>query len=264
MARPARPTSQTTSVARAPRRQYLEVGRTSRFSATPAEAPGKVRPASRWMDGPCGEPPSRQPLDGRTLPARSVPPVTGGTDAAPKPPSTQSLPGRRVHAFPPRLTGWNSHSTRSVVCDGSTPGRFDDCLPPRVRPARTGIPIEAIIFDCDGTLVDSLPLAAEVLVECLASFGVVLSVQDAYVRFGSGRLSESMAAFERGSGVKLPADFVPELRQRRDRAVPERLRPLVGARELVSSLRMPIAVASNGPLQQTLLSLEVTGLLGHF
>jgi HAD superfamily hydrolase (TIGR01509 family) len=124
--------------------------------------------------------------------------------------------------------------------------------------------IEAIIFDCDGTLVDSLPLATEVLVEYLASFGVVLSVDDAATRFGSGQLAESVAEFERSVGFQLPGEFVPELRRRRDLAVRERLRPIDGALELVSSLRIPVAVASNGPLQQTRLSLEVTGLLGYF
>jgi beta-phosphoglucomutase-like phosphatase (HAD superfamily) len=38
--------------------------------------------------------------------------------------------------------------------------------------------IEAVIFDCDGTLVDSVPVAAEVLVEYLADLGVRLSVAD--------------------------------------------------------------------------------------
>ncbi len=126
------------------------------------------------------------------------------------------------------------------------------------------MPIDAIIFDCDGTLVDSLPLATAVLVEYLASLGVTLSASEATVHFGSGRLAESVAGFERFLGAKLPGAFVPELRRRRDRAVRERLRPIDGALELVRTLQIPIAVASNGPLQQTALSLEVTGLLRYF
>jgi HAD superfamily hydrolase (TIGR01509 family) len=129
---------------------------------------------------------------------------------------------------------------------------------------KTDMPIDAIIFDCDGTLVDSVPLATEVLVEYLASLGVTLSVHEAGVRFGSGRLAESVAELERSIGFELPGEFVPELRRRRDRAVRERLRPIDGALELGGGLRIPLAVASNGPLAQTLLSLEVTGLLGYF
>jgi HAD superfamily hydrolase (TIGR01509 family) len=101
-------------------------------------------------------------------------------------------------------------------------------------------------------------------VEYLASLGVTLSTDEAMVHFGSGQLAESVAAFELFTGSKLPAEFIPEFRGRRDRATRERLRPLDGALELVRSLRIPIAVASNGPLSQTLLSLEVTGLLHYF
>jgi beta-phosphoglucomutase-like phosphatase (HAD superfamily) len=41
------------------------------------------------------------------------------------------------------------------------------------------MPIDAVIFDCDRTLVDSLPLATEVLVEYLADLGLTLSERDA-------------------------------------------------------------------------------------
>jgi HAD superfamily hydrolase (TIGR01509 family) len=126
------------------------------------------------------------------------------------------------------------------------------------------MPIEAIIFDCDGTLVDSVPLATEVLTDYLASLGVALDKSDISQKFGSGRLADTVAELEQLIGRKLPAEFVPELRRRRDLAMRERLRPIDGALELVRSLRVPVAVASNGPLRQTLLSLEITGLLPHF
>ena len=42
---------------------------------------------------------------------------------------------------------------------------------------------DAIIFDCDGVLVDSERLANEVLVECIRPLGIALSVEDAMARF---------------------------------------------------------------------------------
>jgi len=123
--------------------------------------------------------------------------------------------------------------------------------------------IEAIIFDCDGTLVDSLPIATEVLVEYLAELGVTLSARDVAARFGAGRLAKIIADFENFLGHQLPADFVPEFRRRRSKAVRQRLRPIEGAADLLRDLQLPIAVASNGPLEQTLLSLETTGLLQY-
>jgi len=123
--------------------------------------------------------------------------------------------------------------------------------------------IEAIIFDCDGTLVDSLPLATEVLVEYLAELGVTLSAREVAARFGAGRFAKILAEFETFLGKELPADFVPEFRRRRSQAVRTRLRPIEGASDLLRDLRVPVAVASNGPLEQTLLSLETTGLLQY-
>jgi HAD superfamily hydrolase (TIGR01509 family) len=124
--------------------------------------------------------------------------------------------------------------------------------------------IEAVIFDCDGTLVDSVLLTTEELVEYLADLDIALSASDAAARFGDGKLATSIAEFERFVGYRLPADFVPELRRRREHAVRARLRPIPGAVDLVKALQVPIAVASNGPLRQTRLSLEVAGLLRYF
>jgi HAD superfamily hydrolase (TIGR01509 family) len=126
------------------------------------------------------------------------------------------------------------------------------------------MPIEAVIFDCDGTLVDSLLLNTEVLVEYLADLGIALSASDVAARFGDGRLATAIAEFETFLGRRLPGDFVPELRRRRELAVRARLRPIEGAVDLLNALQVPIAVASNGPLRQTRLSLEVTGLVRYF
>src|ERR1043165_1807653 len=126
------------------------------------------------------------------------------------------------------------------------------------------MPIDAVIFDCDGTLVDSLPLATEVLVEQLADLGIALSSSDVAARFGDGRLATALAEFESFSGRPLPADFVPELRRRREHAVRARLRPIEGALDLLNALRIHVALASNGPYENPRLSLEVTGLLRYF
>jgi beta-phosphoglucomutase-like phosphatase (HAD superfamily) len=57
------------------------------------------------------------------------------------------------------------------------------------------MPIDAVIFDCDGTLVDSLLLSAEVLIEQLADLGIALSASDVAARFGDGRLATALAQF---------------------------------------------------------------------
>jgi beta-phosphoglucomutase-like phosphatase (HAD superfamily) len=57
------------------------------------------------------------------------------------------------------------------------------------------MPFEAVIFDCDGTLVDSVGLAAAVLVEQLMELGFTISKAEAAARFGAGRLAVSIAEF---------------------------------------------------------------------
>jgi HAD superfamily hydrolase (TIGR01509 family) len=124
--------------------------------------------------------------------------------------------------------------------------------------------IGAVIFDCDGTLVDSLPIVRDVLRDYLSTLDLGVPLASATALFGSGRLGDSVSALERLIGRPLPTPFIDELLRRRDASVRERLKAMDGAAELVSALSIPIAVASNAPMAQTRLSLEVSGLLPHF
>ena len=124
--------------------------------------------------------------------------------------------------------------------------------------------IDAVIFDCDGTLVDSERLANEVLVEFVAEFGLSMSV-DAAVRAYTGcKMADCVADLERLLGWQLPNSFVSELRTRTAAAFVTRLRPMAGAREAISRLKVPFGVASSGPREKIELSLRTTGLLDLF
>lgn len=120
--------------------------------------------------------------------------------------------------------------------------------------------IKAVIFDCDGVLVDSVGLAGEVLADYLRELGFDVTRQEATRRFGSGKMADYVARFEREMGRRLPEKFEQELRSRRERVFRERLRPVDGAAELVQALRVPSCVASNGPMAQIEHSLRTTGL----
>ncbi|HEX2870870.1 MAG TPA: HAD family hydrolase [Polyangiaceae bacterium] len=124
--------------------------------------------------------------------------------------------------------------------------------------------IKAVIFDCDGVLVDSVGLAGEVLADYLRELGFDVTRQEATRRFGSGKMADYVARFEREMGRRLPEKFEQELRSRRERVFRERLRPVDGAAELVRALRVPGCVASNGPMAQIEHSLRTTGLHDAF
>ncbi len=124
--------------------------------------------------------------------------------------------------------------------------------------------IDALIFDCDGTLVDSEVLANEVMVESVTKLGLSMSVDDAVHNYRGCKMADCVADLERLLGRALPADFVPALRARTAAAFVTRLKPMTGAREAISRLKMPYAVASSGPRGKIELSLRLAGLLDLF
>lgn len=123
---------------------------------------------------------------------------------------------------------------------------------------------DCVIFDCDGTLVDSEPLGNEVFAELLNSHGIHISHSEAVQRFRGMKLADCLAELEAQWNVRLPADFATALRQRTADAFRERLEPMAGALDLVRGLSMPIGVASSGPREKIELSLSLTGLLPFF
>jgi HAD superfamily hydrolase (TIGR01509 family) len=124
--------------------------------------------------------------------------------------------------------------------------------------------IKAVIFDCDGVLVDSVGLAGEVLAEYLRDLGFAVTRQEATRRFGSGKMADYVARFEHEMGRRLPEKFEQELRARRELVFRERLQPVEGAPELVRRLNVPSCVASNGPMAQIEHSLRIVGLHDSF
>jgi HAD superfamily hydrolase (TIGR01509 family) len=123
---------------------------------------------------------------------------------------------------------------------------------------------KAVIFDCDGTLVDSERIANEVLIEYLADFGVILTMKESASRFNGVEMKDSLRQVEALLGSPLPEDFLSIFRSRSERALASRLRPVEGVHRLIGSLNVPYCIASNAPMEKIELSLSVTGLLPLF
>ena len=71
-----------------------------------------------------------------------------------------------------------------------------------------------IIFDCDGTLVDSEPLVSEVMVEMVGEHGLALDLQTSLRMFAGRKLDEGLAELENREDYRFPESFVPEFRAR--------------------------------------------------
>ncbi len=116
------------------------------------------------------------------------------------------------------------------------------------------VPRPSLLFDLDGTLVDSVYQHVMAWQEALAGCGIALSVWRVHRRIGmSGGLF--LSALQRETGLHLDRATLDELTRRHLEGYMQRAHgvvPLPGARELLgvlSAQRVPYAIATSGTLE---------------
>ncbi|TNC73304.1 HAD family hydrolase [Rubellimicrobium roseum] len=119
---------------------------------------------------------------------------------------------------------------------------------------------DLVIFDCDGVLIDSEVISAQVLVEVAAEAG--LHFDQAYVRdHFQGRSFPAVAQSIRESfGVTLPPDFEATYRERLLARFETDLRPTEGIDRVLDRLLVPACVATSSSPPRAARSLAITGL----
>lgn len=121
-----------------------------------------------------------------------------------------------------------------------------------------------VIFDCDGVLVDSEPLANRVLNRHLAAVGLPLSLEESAERFTGRSMASCVAMIEETLGSSLPADFLAAVREDTRIAFEGRLAAVPGVRDILEGLAGPYCVASSGSHDKIRHSLRLTALAGFF
>ena len=124
--------------------------------------------------------------------------------------------------------------------------------------------IDLIIFDCDGTLVDSEEIGNKALAETLTTYGYAITAQEATIRFRGIKLATCLQTIQNESGVVLPDSFENEFRSKMATMFEAELQPIEGALSLISCLKINYCIASNGPMSKIKNSLRITGLLPYF
>jgi HAD superfamily hydrolase (TIGR01509 family) len=136
-----------------------------------------------------------------------------------------------------------------------------------------------VIFDCDGVLVDSEVLAAQVLSECFQEAGLDVTAEDVIEAYRGKSVPDCVAIAARAL-AQLPewlglseadiqeraAAFWRNMQLRTLEACRERLQPIPGVENVLKGLQqrgIPFAVGSNGKHEKMAITLDITGLLPY-
>jgi len=127
---------------------------------------------------------------------------------------------------------------------------------------------EAVIFDCDGVLVDSETIYVEVERQLLAEIGLHYELDDYQNRFNGLTSTDFIAALEReyallGNGP-FPADFAASLDATSMARMDKELKALPGIASFMEVYAQPAAVASSSRLARLEKKLRQTGLHEFF
>jgi HAD superfamily hydrolase (TIGR01509 family) len=123
---------------------------------------------------------------------------------------------------------------------------------------------ELVIFDCDGVLVDSEPLAIRVDGVMLADFGMPLSEAEIIDRFVGRSPSVMRTAIEAHLGHPLPDDWMAPYRARFDETFEAELQPIAGIEAALDDISAQTCVASSSEPDRLVYKLELTGLYERF
>lgn len=118
-----------------------------------------------------------------------------------------------------------------------------------------------IIFDLDGTLVDSEVLSAKAFCDLIPALG--WEVEEILAAYRGWKLSEIIGDIEERHGTRLGADFVPVYRRHVEALFQEGLKAFPGVHEALASIKVRMCVASSGPKAKIESALLKTGL-AHF
>ncbi|MEU9128224.1 HAD family hydrolase [Kitasatospora sp. NPDC048540] len=125
-------------------------------------------------------------------------------------------------------------------------------------------PVELVIFDCDGVLVDSEPIAVRVHVALGAEFGWPLTegeVIEEFVGRSSASIGEKIGA---RLGAATATAWDARFRDLHREAVDAELRAVDGIAEALDGLAVPYCVASSGDHEKMRHTLGRTGLYRRF
>lgn len=127
---------------------------------------------------------------------------------------------------------------------------------------------DAVLFDCDGVLVDSEPIVHRVLRDMLEERGWRLSEHECHQIFLGRRVVDERAQIERETGQPLTPEWLAAFQARRNAALTDQLLAVPNIHATVHALHTRldarIACASGADRNKVELQLRKVGLIDYF
>ena len=124
----------------------------------------------------------------------------------------------------------------------------------------------AVIFDCDGVVVDSEHPTLVMVRDDLEKYGLTLTIADLEADYIGGTV-ETVAEKARANGARLPEDWVGDFYERMYamlRASVPLIPGIVGVLDALDFAGIPYAMGSNGTPEKMEITLGQHGLIGRF
>jgi HAD superfamily hydrolase (TIGR01509 family) len=141
------------------------------------------------------------------------------------------------------------------------PERWDTCIIPAPMKKTS---FDLVIFDCDGVLVDSEPLANQVYVQMLAEYGYQVDSEEYLHKYSGAAIVHRLESTSKQLNWTTTSDFYPLFNSRLSVLTENELKPVPGIHELLESLSVPVCIASNGSRKEVILRLKIADLEKYF
>jgi HAD superfamily hydrolase (TIGR01509 family) len=130
------------------------------------------------------------------------------------------------------------------------------------------LPFEAVLFDCDGVLVDSEAITLNVLRLMLAERGWVMEMPEVRHYFLGRLVRDNQQLIEERTGQAVTPAWMEEFLNRRDAALAADLQPISGIADCLARVQAgyghKIACASGADRRKIALQLNRVGLMSYF
>ena len=125
-------------------------------------------------------------------------------------------------------------------------------------------PIELIIFDCDGVLIDSEHIACAIEAQALIDIGCAIDLEEAIQSFTGRPDAEVYAEVERRFGLKIPEDHDERVTAFVKEGFRQGLKATEGIHQALAEIDLPVCVASSSSISRLEFTLGLADLYEKF